>query len=81
LVQRVSISFTFNNLFSGIWGEDPFFVYKPNIGETVYHQSFHYAMDEQDKAKLPHSIQSDNENNQFYVIVVGNHRKVVWNEL
>ena len=72
----------FHSLFNrGVWAEDPFFVYKPKAGETVYHETVTFGMDEKAKSAIPHSVQPKEKDKQFYVIVDGNHRYVVWKEL
>jgi hypothetical protein len=56
-------------------------VYKPKAGETVYHETLTFGMDEKAKSAIPHSVQPKEKDKQFYVIVDGNHRYVVWKEL
>ena len=65
----------------GIFERTPFYMYKPNPGELVYHQVVIPGTTSQDMEKLPQSVQPEDEEDQFYVIVDGNHRYDVWREL
>jgi len=56
-------------------------VYKPNAGETIYHQPTKPGMTKQQLSFFKRTIQPEEEDEQQYVIVDGNHRFVVWKEL
>ena len=69
----------FNLTIRGIFERHPFYVYSPPVGSTVYHEYVDRNMSDQELESIPQSYQS--RENEFYVVVDGNHRLVVWHEL